>query len=144
MRTVQVHQCGNGCLKYSKGCTHCKRKAPFKLSACDWVDEDGNWGPKRMYSFFNNWNLEIWQSFHANHNIKLLMNRTATKNIAWYITNYVVKKQQASFNISALLPKMLAFHRTDEKKMGRISAMNKKLIQHCRNTLTQEQAVLLK
>ena len=140
-RTVQVHQCGNGCLKYIKGWAQCKRKAPFQLSSSDWVDENRNWGPKRTFGFFNNWNPEILQSFRANNDIKLLTNGAAMKNIAWYITNYVAKKQHASSNTSALLAKTLAFHHTDEKKTQNIAAMNKKLIQRCGNTLSWQQEV---
>ena len=140
-RTVQVHQCGNGCLRYNKGRAVCKRKAPFQLSECDWVDEEGNWGPKRTYGFLNNWNPEVLQSFRSNHDIKFLSNGTGTKNIAWYITHYVAKKQHASSNTSALLAKTLAFHQADEKRSRNVVAMNKKLIQRCANTLSREQEV---
>ena len=140
-RIVQVHQCGNGCLKFNKGRAICKRKAPFQLSDRDWVDEEGNWGPKRTYGYFNNWNPEILQSFRSNHDIKFLSNGTGTKKIAWYITHYVAKKQHASSNTSALLAKTLAFHQADEKRTKKSAAMNKKLIQRCANTLTREQEV---
>ncbi|KAH9007633.1 hypothetical protein EDB84DRAFT_1447399 [Lactarius hengduanensis] len=88
----------------------CKQRAPFPLAAEDWIDENSNWGPKRIYGYFNNWCPPILQCLCANHDIKLIMNGTETKHIAWYITHYVAKKQKTSSNISALLAKTLAYH----------------------------------
>ncbi|KAH9025253.1 hypothetical protein EDB84DRAFT_1613857 [Lactarius hengduanensis] len=62
-----------------------------------------------------------------------------TKDIAWYITHYVAKKQNSSSNISALLTKTLAFHRTKERLTNDLKTINKRLIQRCGNALSREQ-----
>ena len=51
----------------------------------------------------------------SNHDIKLILNGMETKDISWYITNYVAKKQQDSSNVSALFAKRIAYHRKEEK-----------------------------
>ena len=45
-RTVQVHQCGQGCMKFVQGQFTCKRGVPFPLAGNDWIEADGTWGPK--------------------------------------------------------------------------------------------------
>ncbi len=138
-RTVQVHQCGQPCLKVVKSRLVCKCRAPFPLAVDNWVDEHGNWGPRRTYSYFNNWCPPILQSVRANHNIKLITNGTETKDIAWYITHYVAKKQKQSYNTSALLAQTFAYHEYDEKRSTDLTATNKQLIQRCGNTLSRQQ-----
>jgi hypothetical protein len=92
-RAVQLHQCTvDNCLKIVKGRMRCKRRAPFPLSSQDWIDQDGNWGPCRTCGYLNNWNFAILQTTRANHNIKLITNGEETKDILFYITNYVAKK----------------------------------------------------
>jgi hypothetical protein len=113
-RTVQVHQCGLGYMKVTKSCVACKHCTPFVLSDHDWVNSDGQCGPKRTYSYFNKWCPVTLQCIRANHDIKLILNGMETKDIAWYITNYVAKKQKNSSNTSALLAKTLAFHQQDK------------------------------
>ena len=138
-RTVQVHQCGIGCMKVSKTGLACKRRAPFVLSNSDWVNEDGQCGPKRTYGYMNNWCPPILQCIRANHDIKLISNGTETKDIAWYITVYVGKKRKRSSNTSALLANTLAFHHHDENGTADLKLLNKKLIQRCANTLSRQQ-----
>ena len=138
-RTVQVHKCGQACMKITPRGFVCKRHAPFPLAEEAWIDENGNWGPKRTYGYFNNWNLSILQAFRSNHDIKLITNGLQTNHIAWYITHYVAKKQKHSSNTSALLAKTFAFHHADPNCSTNLSAINKKLIQQCTNSLTREQ-----
>ena len=138
-RTVQVHQCGQGCMKFVRGQFTCKRGAPFPLAGDDWIEADGTWGPKRTYGYFNNWCPAILQCLRANHDIKLITNGIETKDIAWYITHYVAKKQRDSSNTSALLAKTFAYHHRSEHRNFDIVARNKKLIQRCANTLSCEQ-----
>ena len=138
-RIVQVHQCGQSCLKYSNAGTFCKRRTPFPLADDAWINAEGDWGPKRLYGYMNNWNPEILQSLRANHDIKILTNGAETRLIAWYITQYIAKKQHASFNTSALLAHTLAFHRDKEKTNHNLAAVNKKMVQRCANTLSREQ-----
>ncbi|RDB21373.1 hypothetical protein Hypma_011904 [Hypsizygus marmoreus] len=140
-RSVQLHKCEGGgrCLKPVGGRWVCKRRAPFPLAAEDWVNSEGEWGPKRTAAYLNNWNPTLLNLLHANHDIKLIMYSGETKNLSWYITNYATKKQMPSFNTSALLAKRLAFHYLQEKRTADILAMNKRLIQRCANTLSRNQ-----
>ena len=138
-RTVQVHQCGQSCLRYTNARTFCKRRTPFPLAEDAWINAEGDWGPKRLYGYLNNWNPEILQSLRANHDIKVLTNGAETRLIAWYITQYIAKKQHASFNISALLANTLAFHRDKERTNHDLNTVNKRMIQCCANTLSREQ-----
>ena len=138
-RTVQTHQCGLGCMKLVNTKFVCKRKAPFPLAQDDWVESDGNWGPKRSYGYLNNWNPEILQCIRANHDMKLITNGMETKDIAWYITHYVTKKRKASTNVSALLANTLVSHKRDQNRTFDLSQINKKLLQRCANTLSRQQ-----
>ena len=138
-RAVQVHRCGQGCIKLIRGQLVCKRRAPFALANDDWIESDGRWGPKRTYGYFNNWCPTILQCLRANHDIKIITNGIETRDIAWYTTHYIAKKQRESSNTSALLAKTFAFHRDSEKRNFDLVAMNKKLIQRCANTLSREQ-----
>lgn len=138
-RTVQMHQCGLGCMKLVNLRFVCKRKAPFPLVRDDWVESDGNWGPKRTYGYLNNWNPEILQCVRANHDMKLITNRMETKDIAWYITHYVTKKRKASSNISALLANTIVSHKRDQNRTLDLTQLNKKLLQRCANTLSRQQ-----
>ena len=137
--TVQVHQCGQGCMKFVQGQFTCKRGAPFPLAGDDWIEADGSWGPKRTYRYFNNWCPAILQCLWANHDIKLITNGIEMKDIAWYITHYVAQKQRDSSNTSALLAKMFAYHHWSEHWNFDLVTRNKKLIQRCANTLSREQ-----
>ena len=76
-------------MKLVNGHWLCKRHTPFPLADEAWVDETGQWGPKRCYGYFNNFCSPLLQSVRANHDIKLITNGTETKHIGWYITHYV-------------------------------------------------------
>lgn len=138
--SVQVHKCKqHACLFLVNGEWVCKRWALFDLSSNDYIEENGSWGVKRFYPYFNTWNPAILQSIRANHDIKLITNGGDTKDITLYITNYATKKQRHSFNAHALLAKRLAFHNLQEKGNSSYAEVNKKLLAHCTNTLTWEQ-----
>jgi hypothetical protein len=62
-----------------------------------------------------------------------------TKDIVWYITHYIAKKQRELSNTSALLAKTFVFHQTKEERNFDLIARNKLLLQHCANTLSHEQ-----
>jgi hypothetical protein len=128
-QTVQVHQCSQACMKPLKMKMVCKWKAPFPLANNNWVDENGMCGPKRMYRYLNNWCPSILQCLCANHDMKLITNGIETKDITWYITHYIAKKQRESFNVSALLAKTFAFHKRSKPAGPDLAAMNKRLIQ---------------
>ncbi|KAF8803898.1 hypothetical protein BYT27DRAFT_7303097 [Phlegmacium glaucopus] len=46
----------------------------WRLRAMDWVDSNGNWGPKGHCGFLNNWNPMMLMTLRANHDVKLFMN----------------------------------------------------------------------
>ena len=138
-RATQYHLCSYAnCLKSIKGRTVCKRRAPFPLAEDDWVDSDGNWGPKRLCAFLNNYNPIITLVLRANHDSKLIMSGGETNVLTWYITNYASKKQQRSSNVSALLAKRVAFHTLEERRRDDLADTNKRLIQRCANTLARD------
>jgi|SRR5882762_1364654 hypothetical protein len=139
-RSVQVHKCSTDtCLRTVKGQLVCKRNAPFDLATEDWIDEHGSWGSKRLYGYVNAWSPPILQTVRCNGDIKLITNGAETKNMGFYISNYVAKKQRESSNTSALLAKRVAFHRVQERYNVDICRRNKRLIQRCANTLSREQ-----
>ena len=140
VRALQYHQCSiAACLRTIKGQMRCKRRAPFKKSSVDWVDEDGGWGPKRLCSFLNSWNPTILRTIRANHDAKLIIGGGGlTSTLTYYLTNYTAKKQQQSSNASALLARRLAFIQNEERKQADLNKLNKKLIQSCANCLTRD------
>jgi hypothetical protein len=117
----------------------CKCSAPFEESDHDYIDEDGKWGPKRTYSYINNWCPPIMQCTCHNQDIKIITNGAETKDISFYISLYIAKRQAKSSNSSALLAKKLAFHRKWEQYNSDICRLNKRLLQQCANTLSCEQ-----
>jgi len=135
-RTVQFHKCNLAtCLRIVNGRLECKRRAPFALSATDWVNKDGEWGPKRTCPNLNNWNPWIMRCMRANHDTKLIMNGAETCVLVLYNTNYTFKKQNQSSNTSALLANRLAFHQAKHNEEDDIATYNKRLIQRCANAL---------
>jgi hypothetical protein len=139
-RSVQHHVCDKDtCLQSKKGVIQCKRRAPFDLSSRDYVDETGEWGPRRTYAYINSWCPPIMQCVRANQDIKLITSGAETIDISFYISLYVAKRQANSSNASALLAKKLAFHKARERYNPDISQLNKRLLQRCANTLTREQ-----
>ena len=79
------------------------------------------------------------QCIRANHDIKLITNGSETRDISFYISLYVAKRQANTSNSSALLAKKLAFHKACERYNSDVSWLNKRLLQRCANTLTREQ-----
>ncbi|PPQ92734.1 hypothetical protein CVT25_015701 [Psilocybe cyanescens] len=138
VRALQYHKCTPAaCLKLVKGRLECKRRAPFHKAIDDWVDEVGNWGPKRVCELLNSFNPSIMQALRANHDLKLIMSGKDTATITFYITNYATKKQQRSSNVSALLATTLAFSRAVDRRQTDMNLVNKRLIQRCANSLTR-------
>jgi hypothetical protein len=138
-KAVQLHTCAaNTCLVVKSGRLQCKRRAPFELSSCSWINEGGQWGTRRVAPFLNNWSPSILQTVRSNNDIKLITNGADTNDITFYITNYATKKRHNSSNTSALLAKRLAFHRKQEKNTTDQETLNRRLIQRCANTLSRE------
>lgn len=138
-KNVQKHKCGFACIKVVKGRVICKRRAPFPVSGTNWIDIEGQWGPRRLHPFLNNWNPITLICTRSNNDVKLITNGGETKEYGWYITSYTAKKQHNTSNASALLAKAVAFHQKQERYTSDIELLNKRLIQRCANTLSREQ-----
>jgi len=112
VRLKNLHTCApRRCLIPSKqGGLVCRRRAPFERSDDDSINEDGKWGPKRLYEFMNAWCPALSINLCCNNDIKLLTNARDTMNITYYITSYQTKKQGRNYNMSAVLAKGFAYH----------------------------------
>ena len=117
----------------------CKCNTPFKLADEVWVNDHGDWGPRRTYVYLNNCNPSILQCVHANHDIKLITNGKDMKDIVWYVSNYSMKGMKKLSNISTLLAKMFIYHRQDSEQNSELTRINKWLIQQCGNTSSRDQ-----
>ena len=92
-----------------------------------------------MYGFINNWNPAIMHCVRSKHDIKLISSGNETKDISWYITNYITKKQRKSSNVSALFAKRIAYHGKEDEYNSNLKQINKWLMQRCTNTLSHKQ-----
>jgi len=138
-RTVQFHNCNmSTCLRVVNGHLECKRRAPFGLSPIDWVNDRGEWGPKRTCPNLNSWNPWIMRCMRSNHDVKLIMNGAETCVLVLYTTNYAFKKQNRSSNTSALIADRLAFHQSKQEEELDILSSNKRLLLRCANALLTE------
>ncbi|KAF7289954.1 ATP-dependent DNA helicase [Mycena indigotica] len=139
-RAVQTHDCDvNRCLKVKNGRLVCKRRAPWRTADNDWVTETGDWGPKRLYAKINAWNPPLLQVTRANNDFKLITNGAETKDITFYITLYIAKRQIQTANASALMAKALEFQEKLSARQKRNLDKNKRLLQSCSNILTRQQ-----
>ncbi len=135
-RTVQVHTCHDlQCVIKVNNKKVCKWRAPFPRSEAAWIDEKGEWGPRRLYSYMNNFNPPLLIMTRSNHDIKLITNAFGTNNLMWYLTTYTTKKQGNSSNASAVLAKTIAFHKHTTPLSDDNHCVNKRLLQRCANTL---------
>ena len=135
-RSVQHHKCNiSTCLRKVNGRLECKRRAPFGTADNDWVNAEGEWGPRRTCPNMNSWNPWVMRSIRANHDARLIMNGGETCVLVLYMTNYAFKKQNRSYNTSALFADRLAYHRNQDADDEDIQTYNKRLIQRCANAL---------
>lgn len=111
-RMEQLHTCKpRHCLVFNKqGQLACKRRAPFQLAEEDFVTETGLCGPKRLYGYINAWCPAILLNARCNNDIKFLTNGSNTKNITFYVTSNVAKKQGKNHNMSAIMAQGFAYH----------------------------------
>ncbi|KAG8935210.1 hypothetical protein FRC01_005466 [Tulasnella sp. 417] len=135
----QKHDCGPGCAKIFKGRIICKRRAPFELSETDFVTEFGEWGPKRTFAWLNAWCPPLALCTGANNDMKLLLCGAAVIALAFYVTEYMTKKQVKSVNAGALISQRLAYHMQEEATTQDARERNRRLIYKCLNTLAREQ-----
>ncbi|KAF7302074.1 ATP-dependent DNA helicase [Mycena indigotica] len=137
---LQSHECSiYYCLKSTKGRVACKRGYPWPTYPDDWVDADGRWGAKRRFPFLNPWNPPIFSVTRSNMDIKLLTNACETKDIAFYITLYIAKKQVQAANASAVLARSRAFVRDEDSTtpVQNANRPNNTRIKRRRNPSTQ-------
>ena len=138
VRSQQVHTCSRAtCLQLRNGVLACKRRAPWPLSDEDFVDNRGNWGPKRTNGYINNYCPLLLTSMRCNNDIKLNTNGADTKDIAFYVTAYATKKQKKSHNLSALMANGLSYH-LDNPKFDDIRERNRLLVYRCINVINRE------
>ena len=116
----------------------CKRRAPWKTAAEAWVRENGDWGPRRAYGLMNAWNPPLQQVTRCNQDMKLVTNGADTKDITFYITLYIAKRQTHNSNASALLAKGLAYKGQLTPSQQQNVDLNKRLLQRCTNTLSRQ------
>ncbi|KAF7293131.1 ATP-dependent DNA helicase [Mycena chlorophos] len=138
-RAVQPHECKPfTCLKVKRGRLVCKRRAPWRTAEDDWVEETGDWGPKRLFNKINAWNPAMLQVTRCNQDMKLVTNGAETKDITFYITLYIAKRQIQAANASALLAKSTAFEEKYRRRNIDSERRNKLLLQRCTNTLSRQ------
>ncbi|KIK13897.1 hypothetical protein PISMIDRAFT_17662 [Pisolithus microcarpus 441] len=112
VRAKQLHTCEpRRCMVPGKnGGMVCKRRAPFATSEEDFIEENREWGVKRLHPYMNAWVPAVSINTRCNNDVKLLTNSRATTNLTFYITSYQTKKQGKHHNLSAVLAKGLAYH----------------------------------
>ncbi|KAJ7573022.1 hypothetical protein C8J56DRAFT_904165 [Mycena floridula] len=123
------------CIKVIRGEKKCKRGAPFAWAAADWVNDAGNWGPKRLSSMVNSFCPAIMACLMGNQDIKLIMNAFETKDVSFYVGNYAFK-QQTHHNKSALLAETFAF-KPVIRLASNMADTNRQLMVRCCNTLNK-------
>ncbi|KAF7293724.1 ATP-dependent DNA helicase [Mycena chlorophos] len=137
-RAVQTHKCTfASCLRKSRKGVTCSARA-WTTAQDDWVKSNGEWGPKRLYAKINAWNPPVLQVSRSNHDMKLITNGWETKDITFYITLYIAKRQIQASNASTLLAKSLELQRKLSQKQTKMRDINKVLLQRCANTLSRQ------
>ncbi|KAI6002078.1 hypothetical protein EDD15DRAFT_2473339 [Pisolithus albus] len=123
------------------GAFKCKRRAPFPKAEEDFVRENGEWGPKRVFEYMNSWSPAISINARCNNDIKLLTNSKATTNLSFYITSYQMKKQGRTFNMSAVMAKAFAYHMQTSSYLDDLRNRQRLLIFWLVNTINREQEI---
>nr|GAT45226.1 predicted protein [Mycena chlorophos] len=138
-RVQQVHECWpHTCERIKNGVKTCKRRAPWPTADDDWVMATGEWGPKRAYGFLNAWNPPLLQTLRCNQDIKVISNGAETKDITFYITLYIAKRQIQAANASALMAKGLAYKARSSRRIKTMQDLNKRMLQRCVNILNRQ------
>lgn len=142
-QTKQVHTCTKfKCLHVDRfGRWQCKRGAPWPLADDDWVDEYGNWGPKRTYGYLNSWIPDISVAMRCNNDGKFLTNGRDTGNITFYETAYAAKKQGRTHNLSAVLAKSPAFTIRESDYSRDLRNRNRLTLIWCIHAMNNEQEI---
>lgn len=98
----QIHMCQrSACLIPDRyGQEWCKQRAPFLLSDNYVMNEDGSYQIQRSIPMVNSFNKLVLISLMCNNDIKLIMNRSATNDLLFYLTNYTAKNNKVDHIIS--------------------------------------------
>lgn len=143
VRSQQIHTCSrNTCLiKQRNGVIACKRRAPFALSDRAYIKPNGEWGPKREFEYMNAFQPETIVDIKCNLDNKLVIFGRDTKDLGWYVTNYMTKGQNNSFNYSALVARgvMYDLRHKDPKYIGDVLQQGRQLLTRCSNAINYEQ-----
>ncbi|KIO04743.1 hypothetical protein M404DRAFT_52717, partial [Pisolithus tinctorius Marx 270] len=138
VRSQQLHTCSRAtCLRVTCDRLICKRRAPWPLSDDDYVDERGNWGPRRTHGYINAYCPALLTTMRCNNDLKINTNGADTKDMAFYITAYATKKQKKSHNLSALMASALPYH-MNNLKYDDVHECNRLLIYRCINVINRE------
>lgn len=140
-RSKQVHKCERRrCLVPDQnGVYVCKRGVPFECSPDEYVKENGEWCPKRLYSHVNGWNPAITVNLMCNNDCKIITNGHDTKNLTWYITGYAAKKQNKTHNLSAIMAKGHAYHQERSDYNDSLQDDQRKLILRVVQSVNRQQ-----
>ena len=142
MRSKQVHVCGPGCEKTTKGgVVICKRGAPWPLSDSVVVEDNGNWLPIRHFEYQNGASATILVNLRCNNDFKILLNGPETRGLTYYIVKYAAKKQGKTYNVTALISKAESYHRENDPYRADIRESHRLLLFRCANILTKQQEV---
>ncbi|EMD37981.1 hypothetical protein CERSUDRAFT_72611 [Gelatoporia subvermispora B] len=143
VRSQQLHTCDlRRCLiPDRRGFYRCKRRAPFSVSETDFINENGEWGQKRTYSYLNGWMPAILVNARCNNDAKLLTNGADTKNCTYYICKYTLKPQVQHFNLSALMAKGYAYHLERSSYTDTLRDHQQLLLFRLVHTLNREQEI---
>ncbi|KAG1783656.1 hypothetical protein EV702DRAFT_1175688 [Suillus placidus] len=115
--------------------TTMKKRGP---SLTEYIDEKGNWKPKRTHPYVNNYCPAISVALCCNNDIKLLINGVDTKHTSWYSTDYQTKKQNKNHNVSALMAKSLLYHEEHSDHLESVLECNRLLIFRCQHSINRE------
>jgi hypothetical protein len=98
----------------------------------------GIWRSKRTYGYFNSYIPAVTTTLKCNNDIKLITNGKDTKDVGWYLTGYSTKKQNKSYNVSALMAKSLMYHTENSAYLSDIREKNRLLVFCCFQAMNRE------
>jgi hypothetical protein len=107
----------------------------------DFVTEAGEWGQKCLFGLINGWIPGILVNARCNNDGKFLTNGGKTKNITFYVTYYMAKKQGKNHNLLAILAQGFAYHIGHQNSgyMDDIRDSHCLLVFHLVHAINQEQ-----
>lgn len=114
-------------------------KPHFLAPEDDWIDEEGNWGQKRTYPYFNGWIPGVIVTGRCKGDGKLLTNSEETRACSFYVTGYAAKKQGKHYNMSALLSRGHAFHLKHSAYVDDLRNDQRMLLMRLVNSVNREQ-----